>query len=106
MEEKFENIAFGMILHAGNARSKAMEAVYASREGDMEEAEKCLKEAKTEMGEAHKNQNDLLFMSAQETVSMNVLLTHAMDHLAMGSVVYDMAEEMILLRKEMKGEIR
>jgi cellobiose-specific phosphotransferase system component IIA len=37
---------------------------------------------------------------------MNVLLTHAMDHLAMGSVVYDMAEEMILLRKEMKGEIR
>lgn len=114
--ETMENVAFEIILHAGNARSEAMEAIYESRRGKTEEAKEHLKLAKEEIGVAHQAQSQLLFKDAEEQISMGVLLTHALDHISMASVVYDMAEEMVLLRREMlelkhelkeaKGEVK
>ncbi len=99
--ETLENNAFEMILHAGNARSEAMEAIYESRSGKMEEAAEHLKNAKDEMGIAHQAQSQLLFKDAEERINMGVLLTHALDHMSMASVAYDIAEEIVLLRKDM-----
>ena len=99
--EELENIAFEMILHAGNARSEAMEAIYESRNGNMEEAERHLSIAKDEMVIAHQSQTQFLFKDVKEKVDMGVLLTHALDHISMASVTYDIAEEIMLLRKDM-----
>ena len=100
-----EKMAFELILHAGNAKSKAMEAIYASREKDFEEAEKDLKEAEKELNEAHKCQTAMLVGEANgEKLTMDVLLVHALDHLSMATVTLELSEELVLQRKEMKGE--
>ena len=99
--EALENIAYEMILHAGNARSEAMEAIYESRNSNMEEAEKHLTTAKAEIVIAHQSQTQFLFQDVKEKVDMGVLLTHALDHISMASVTYDLAEEIMLLRKDM-----
>ncbi|MFZ5968201.1 MAG: PTS lactose/cellobiose transporter subunit IIA [Bacillota bacterium] len=36
----YESIVFSIVLHAGNARSAAMEAVICAKKGDVEEAHK------------------------------------------------------------------
>jgi len=98
-------IAFELIMHAGNAKSKAMEAVCKSREGAFDEARTLLKEAEAELHSAHEIQTCLLTKMANgETVETNVLLTHAQDHLTMALMAMDFAEEVILLREEMRGK--
>ena len=101
-----ESKAFQLILHAGNAKTKAMEAIYASREGNFEEAEKDLEEAETELNEAHKCQTAMLVGAANgEKLEMDILLVHALDHLSMATTTLDLAEELVLQRKEMKGVV-
>ncbi len=100
-----EKLAFELILHAGNAKSKAMEAIYASREKDFITAQKNLEEAEKELNEAHKSQTAMLVGEANgEKLEMNVLLVHALDHLSMATVTLELAEELVLQRKEKEGE--
>ena len=91
-------IAFGLILHAGDARSKAMEAVYLSREGHTEEALSLLDEAREELHLAHQSQTALLTAEANgEQYDLSILMVHAQDHLAMAISAIDNAEELIRL---------
>ena len=100
-----EKLAFELILHAGNAKSKAMEAIYASREKDFIIAQKNLEEAEKELNEAHKSQTSMLVGEANgEKLEMNILLVHALDHLSMATVTLELAEELVLQRKEKEGE--
>lgn len=100
-----EKLAFELILHAGNAKSKAMEAIYASREKDFITAQKNLEEAEKELNEAHKSQTAMLVGEANgEKLEMNILLVHALDHLSMATVTLELAEELVLQRKEKEGE--
>lgn len=100
-----EKLAFELILHAGNAKSKAMEAIYASREKDFIKAQKNLEEAEKELNEAHKSQTAMLVGEANgEKLEMNILLVHALDHLSMATVTLELAEELVLQRKEKEGE--
>lgn len=100
-----EKLAFELILHAGNAKSKAMEAIYASREKDFITAQKNLEEAEKELNEAHKSQTAMLVGEANgEKLEMSILLVHALDHLSMATVTLELAEELVLQRKEKEGE--
>lgn len=100
-----ENVIFELIMHAGNAKSKAMEAIYASRKGDLAEADILLKEGKEELILAHKSQTNMVFDEAKgNNVHVNILLVHALDHLAMATMSCEIGEEFVLLRKEMRGE--
>lgn len=100
-----EKLAFELILHAGNAKSKAMEAIYASRQKDFITAQKNLEEAEKELNEAHKSQTAMLVGEANgEKLEMNILLVHALDHLSMATVTLELAEELVLQRKEKEGE--
>lgn len=99
--ESTQDIAFQIIMHAGNGRSSAMEAVYCSREGDFGKASELLAESKKEMQEAHHIQMQLLVDQANgEKILVDPLLAHALDHMTMATLTYDMAEEIVLLRKE------
>lgn len=99
MDEKYQ-VAFDLIMKAGNAKSTAMMAIEAARDFDFEEADKLLAQAETEMRQAHQAQIDLIQQEAQgNPVDVNIILVHAQDHMTMAIMAKDNAEEFVNLYK-------
>lgn len=93
--------AMQIILHAGNSKSASLMAIDAAHDGDFEEAERLLEEARTEMGEAHKVQFGMTQAEANgNPVDINIILLHAEDHLTMAIMASDMAERFIELYRD------
>ncbi|MCM3740956.1 PTS lactose/cellobiose transporter subunit IIA [Oceanobacillus luteolus] len=98
-----EEISFQIILHGGNARSLAMEAIQHAKAGQFDIANQKIKEANEELEKAHRSQTDLIQGEARgEKVEIRLLLIHAQDHLMNAMTVTDLAEEMIELHHKMK----
>jgi cellobiose-specific phosphotransferase system component IIA len=99
-DEKYE-VAFEIIACAGDAKSLALMAIEEARNGNFEQAEKNLAEAREQMAKAHDVQNDMLQSEAQgRSVELNIVLIHAEDHLTMAIMSIDFAEEFIELYKQ------
>ncbi|MBP2033562.1 PTS system cellobiose-specific IIA component [Clostridium algifaecis] len=75
-----EKIIFNLVLHGGNARGKAYDALDAAEIGDFEAAKKCLEEADDEFYKGHNYQN-LLIQGQMENETPNFLVIHAQDQL-------------------------
>ncbi|MEC6747228.1 PTS lactose/cellobiose transporter subunit IIA [Marinilactibacillus sp. XAAS-LB27] len=89
-------VAFQIILFAGNGKSSAMEAIQEAKEGNFEEADKKLKEAGEELGKAHQHQTTLLQNEARgEQQQLNIILVHSQDHLMTAMTVRDLATEIV-----------
>lgn len=100
-QQSLEEISFQIILHAGNARSDAMEGMAFAREGKFEEAHAKLRDAEASFVEAHHVQSALLHKEAGgEGVSPSVLLIHAQDHLMTAMTVKDLAQEIVHLHEK------
>lgn len=98
MNEQDYEQAFQLILKAGNAKSAAMMAVEAAREGDFTKAEEYMEENGRELHEAHELQFAMISQEAEgKTVPLNVVLVHAQDHLTMALMARDNAQEFISL---------
>lgn len=96
-----EQVVFSIILHAGDARSHALEALRYAREQKFTEAEESIAQAKTQLVAAHRIQTDLLQAEARgEKQEINLLLIHAQDHLMTAMLAKDLIEEMILMLKK------
>ncbi|UOQ94587.1 PTS lactose/cellobiose transporter subunit IIA [Halobacillus shinanisalinarum] len=100
MENKTENniteIAFQIILYAGNGKSNAMEAIQEAKKGNFEESDRLIEEAGEELVKSHKYQTELLQKEASgEENPVNVLLIHSQDHLMTSMTVRDLAQEII-----------
>lgn len=99
---EMESIIFEIILHSGNAKSLAMEAIANAKEREFTEATKKLEEASEALAQAHHAQTNLLHREAnQEKIEINVLLIHAQDHLMTSMTTRDLAEEMVELYKKL-----
>ena len=73
-DEKYE-VAFEIIACAGDAKSLALMAIEEARNGNFEQAEKNLAEAREQMAKAHDVQNDMLQSEAQgRSVELNCTL--------------------------------
>ena len=91
-----EEIAFTLILHAGNARSHCFEALSFTRIGKHAEAFECLKKSAAELEKAHSLQTNLLQREAKgKKQEINLLLIHAQDHLMNALLARDLIKEMI-----------
>ncbi|MCI8401376.1 MAG: PTS lactose/cellobiose transporter subunit IIA [Lachnospiraceae bacterium] len=102
MEESYE-ISFQLILHAGDAKSSAMEAILFSNEGDFDKAEESLKKAADELKEAHTIQTKLIQDEAGGNgAQLNILLVHAQDHLCMAMMTIDFAKQMLNMNKRIR----
>ncbi len=89
-------VSFGLILNAGNSKSKSLMAIEAARDYDFEEAHQLIKEAKEDLKKAHQTQTDLIQSQARgETTEVDVILVHAQDHLTMAMMMLDQAQEFI-----------
>ncbi|MCM3399499.1 PTS lactose/cellobiose transporter subunit IIA [Oceanobacillus profundus] len=96
--DNITEIAFQIILYAGNGRSSAMEAIQDAKEGNFEEADQKIAEAGEELTKAHGFQTKLLQEEANgEEANVNVILIHSQDHLMNAMTVRDLAVEFIEL---------
>ncbi|MGM9986759.1 MAG: PTS lactose/cellobiose transporter subunit IIA [Bacillaceae bacterium] len=97
MEMKIMNL----ILHSGNARSFAMQAMQAAREGEFTQADELLEQSANELLEAHRSQTELIQGEARgEVTNISMLLIHAQDHLMTAMTLKDLAIEIVDLRKK------
>ncbi|MBM7587915.1 PTS system cellobiose-specific IIA component [Bacillus pakistanensis] len=91
-------VSFQLILHSGNARSYAMEAITLAKKRNFTAALKSLEESGKELTEAHNIQTTLLQTEASGTpIDLSILLVHAQDHLMNSITVKDLAGEMVEL---------
>ena len=93
-----------MILHSGNARTNAYEAIDCVKEKSFERANELLKNAKDELIISQKTHAELLRQMANaENVEMNLLLVHAEDHVSSSEMAVDMANELYMVYEILSG---
>ncbi len=94
-QEQLEAI-MGLIVNAGNAKSDAMEAIQAAKNGGFEEADEKLKAAEAALVEAHHAQTKLLTAETNgEALTITLLTIHSQDHLMTSITFNDLAKEVI-----------
>ncbi|RWR01862.1 molecular chaperone TorD [[Pantoea] beijingensis] len=96
-----ETTVMELIIHAGEARSCAMEALRAARTYDWHTADAMLVSASAAAKQAHHIQTTLI--GADEgcgKIPMNLILVHAQDHLMNAMLCRELAEEIIVLHRE------
>lgn len=97
-----EEFIFQLILHAGNGKSSAMEALQFAKQGDMEGARAKLDECGKELNEAHHIQTALIQAEIRgEKTEISLLMIHAQDHLMNAITVKDLATEFVDLYEKM-----
>ncbi|TDL74710.1 PTS lactose/cellobiose transporter subunit IIA [Neobacillus sp. YX16] len=93
---KHETEIFTLILHGGNGRSAAMEAIHAAKEQNMDLAREKLKEASDALNKAHHIQTSLIQSEiGGNPTEISLLMIHAQDHLMNAMTVKDLAKEFV-----------
>ncbi|MEW6567799.1 MAG: PTS lactose/cellobiose transporter subunit IIA [Chloroflexota bacterium] len=104
VDREMEQTLFTLILHAGNARSKAKEAAEYASQGEWDQAKACLDEANAEQLEAHKlNVGIIRREAAGAPVPFSVLLVHAMDLLLLAWSELDYTEQYIQVSRRLRA---
>lgn len=98
MDDSYYDIAFGMIMHAGDSKAESMLATQAAREFNFKKAQEHLKAANEKLIEAHNIQTSMLQQEASGgQVKVDIIMVHAQDHLTTAIIMKDQAEEFIKL---------
>ncbi len=93
-----EEIAMLLIVHSGDARSLAFQALGEAKKGNFEEAKKLMNASKEKTLEAHHVQTELLMAEANgEGPEVNILLVHSQDHLMTSMLAQELIQELIEL---------
>lgn len=92
-----EQIVYNLVLHGGNARGEAYEALDAAEEGDFDKAEKHLQKADEEFYAGHEYQN--MLVQGEQSKSPNFLVIHAQDQLMTALAEKNLIKRMIKLYK-------
>lgn len=93
----------GLIMHGGDAKSNAMEAIHAAKAGNFDEADEKLKAADEALSRAHQEQTSLLTKEASgDNIDISLLLIHGQDHLMNAITFKDLAVEVIGLHKKLQ----
>ncbi|MGI6155676.1 MAG: PTS lactose/cellobiose transporter subunit IIA [Enterococcus sp.] len=96
MEDKNLEAIMGLIMNGGNAKSDAMEAIAAAKEGDFELADQKIRDAEDSLVKAHQSQTGLLTQEAQgDHITVTLLTVHSQDHLMTSIAFTDLAKELI-----------
>ncbi|SNX53014.1 PTS lactose/cellobiose transporter subunit IIA [Thermoanaerobacterium sp. RBIITD] len=94
-----EQIIYNLVLHGGNARGEAYEALDAAEKGDFEAAEKHLEKADEEFYAGHDYQNALV--QGEQSEAPNFLVVHAQDQLMTALAEKNLIRRMIELYKRL-----
>lgn len=96
-ENKMETIITELVVNGGDARGKALGAIKAARDNDMDKAEKLMAECNEALLKAHNFQTSFIqeTLASDEETPASLLMVHGQDHLMDAMVVRDLAAEMI-----------
>ncbi len=95
----------GMIMHGGDAKSSALEAIQAAKSGDFQGAEDKIKDTEEALVKAQKYHSKLLTKEASEdTVELSLLMIHGQDHLMNAITTKDLAIEIIDVYRKLDGQ--
>src|SRR5699024_12801723 len=98
--KEIKQLSFTIILHAGNARSSAMEAITSAKQFDFDVARDKITESKEELTLAHKEQTTLLQeKAAGEYTNLSIILIHAQDTMMSDITLLTLANENIVIYK-------
>ena len=101
-QEQLETV-MNLIIHSGNAKSDAMEAIQAAKAGNMSQAESKIHDAEQAIVEAHHSQTDMLTKEAQgEKTEITLLTVHSQDHLMNAISYLGLTQELIDVYKRLK----
>src|SRR5699024_3942799 len=102
--DSITEIAFQIILHAGNGKASAMEAIQEAKEGNFQAADQMIEQSGEELSKAHGLQTKLIQDEASgHENQINIILIHSQDHLMTAMTVRDLAVEIIELYR---GNVR
>jgi PTS system cellobiose-specific IIA component len=102
-----EETIFQIILHGGNGKSSAMEAIAAAKTGDIEGAKAKIQESIDALNEAHHIQTSLIQGEIRgEKTEMSLLMVHAQDHLMNAITMKDLANEFVDLYATIKSGVK
>ncbi|MDG0801629.1 PTS lactose/cellobiose transporter subunit IIA [Pectobacterium polaris] len=97
-----EQSVMELLINAGEARSNAMMAIQAARQREWQQADDLLAASQEAARAAHRVQTRLIGLDEGEgKVPVNLIMVHAQDHLMTAMLCRDLAEEIVLLRREM-----
>ena len=100
-KEEIAQIAFELIVHAGDAKSQAQQAISASNLYEFDKAEELIQKANDELKRAHEIQTKIVQAEARGThYEVTVLLIHAQDHFAMAMSAIDVVKQMVQMNKK------
>ncbi|MGD8107973.1 PTS lactose/cellobiose transporter subunit IIA [Pantoea sp. FN0302] len=98
----FEQVIMELLINAGEARSHAMSAIQAARRREWQQADQALTASAEASKAAHRIQTQLIGADEGEgKLPVTLILVHAQDHLMNAMLCRDLAEEIVLLRKEL-----
>ncbi|MGE7903345.1 PTS lactose/cellobiose transporter subunit IIA [Peribacillus sp. NPDC094092] len=99
--EDLSEFSLQLILHSGNARSFAMEAIFLSKQGKSSDTQEKLMEAEHEFVAAHEIQTALIQQEVNgEKFEIPMFLIHAQDHLMTSMTTKDLAMEIVKLHEK------
>ena len=99
---EYQEVVFGLIVNAGNARSKAMNSIRLAKKGKIEEAKENLKLSEEDLNLAHEIQTKLIQgEAAGEKTELSLLMVHTQDHLMNAITVKDLANEIIEIHEKL-----
>ena len=94
--QKNLEVIMNLIMYGGDAKSNAIEAIQAAKNGEFELANTKILDAESSLSKAHNSQTELLSEEAQgnETI-VSLLMVHGQDHLMNAITFTDLAKEFI-----------
>lgn len=86
----------GLIMHGGDAKGNAVEAIRSAKKGDFEKAHDYLKKANVALNIAHNSQTSMLTQEASgDALELSLLMVHGQDHLMTALTFIDLAKEVV-----------
>jgi PTS system cellobiose-specific IIA component len=104
MDDERLAVVMGLIMHGGNAKGQAFQAIQLAKAGKFDEADAAMAEATNELRESHNVQTDMLTKEANgEHTEIDLYMVHAQDHLMNAITFKDLAVEIIAQEKRLQA---
>lgn len=102
-ENEAEAIVGNLILHGGDAKSFALEAIEAARNGNFNQADDLIVQSTDALNKAHKYQTEQIQKEivGKRQDSVSLLMVHGQDHLMNAITIHDLAEQIVALCKQL-----
>lgn len=103
VNEKDYELAFNIIVHAGESRTLSSQAMDKAEAYKFQEARELLEKANQEFLNCHEIQTNMLTKEANgEKNEVNIILVHAQDHLTMATMAMENAKRWIILNEKLQ----